>query len=130
MIVPPEKRERGKTFDDEALPFSLKSPAKLFAIQEQRNFGHSRSHSDLKLKEKAHYEPTTPPKQNEELSKPSPQRPGLGKVPRKSFMEPSIQGAKLRQEKLDDAVSRHIADVFFSVHVAGLEGEFAFFGSG
>lgn len=52
----------------------------------------------------------------------SSQRPGLGKTPRKSFMEPSIQGATSRQQKLDNAVLRHIADIFFTIHITGLQG--------
>jgi len=123
ILVPAEKGTKGRAFDDEALPFSLKSPAKLLAIKEHKAFGHSRSHSDIKLKDKSDYVPSAPSSQSTETAKlSSPQRPTLGKTPRKSFMEPSLQGAKTRRDKLDDAIVRHIAEIFFTLHVPELKG--------
>jgi len=123
ILVPAEKGAKGKAFDDEALPFSLRSPAKLLAIKEQKAFGHSRSHSDPKLNDKSSYGPSTALSQSTETTKlSSPQRPILGEILRRSFKEPSPQGAKTRHDKLDDAIMRHTAELFFTLHVAELKG--------
>ncbi|KAK5118939.1 hypothetical protein LTR62_000150 [Meristemomyces frigidus] len=47
------QRHRGKTIDDDAVPQTLTSPAKLVALREQSRLEHSRSSSDLRSTLKA-----------------------------------------------------------------------------
>jgi len=82
------------TIDDDALPNSLKSPAKLLAQREVKTLEHSRSSAEL--------------------------RPSLAKLRRRSTMEWAAS-PHVRQKKLEDVAARRMADVFFSIHVEGVE---------
>lgn len=134
-------RKRGRTFDDDALPQTLKSPAKLLALREQKALGHSRSSTDLRAviedatgdeegaivvdavngspvgsssKQKApdgHGNGSTPPR-----------RPHFRKLRRRSTLEWASATPQRRQQRLEDVIRDRAADVFFSLHVEGLQG--------
>jgi hypothetical protein len=109
--------------DDEALPYALKSPAKTLAIREHKQLEHSRSQTNLRpIKES---EDGTPPK-NEEIASANgevktPTRPGIGRLRRRSTLEWVNASPLARQKKLEDIISTRMVDVFFSLHVAGLQ---------
>ncbi|KAK6431381.1 hypothetical protein LTR95_012462, partial [Oleoguttula sp. CCFEE 5521] len=125
-------RPRGKTIDDDALPTTLVSPAKLVALREKKSLGHSRSSTDLRRvlehavsveseseadshangsldRKAANASPKTPP------------RPSLAKMRRRSTLEWANASPQKRQEKLENVVADKMADVFFSLHVHGVE---------
>ncbi|KAF2844687.1 hypothetical protein T440DRAFT_314068 [Plenodomus tracheiphilus IPT5] len=108
-------RSRGKTFDDEAIPSTLKSPTKALALRESKGLSHSRSSSDLKSSPEATRqngslrEPTTPTK---------PTRPGFGKgLKRRTTIEWTNASPLTRQKKLEDITAGRMADTFFTLHV-------------
>ncbi|KAF2452961.1 UV radiation resistance protein and autophagy-related subunit 14-domain-containing protein [Lineolata rhizophorae] len=170
-------RSRGHTIDDDALPYTLTTPAKALALRESKKLEHSRSSSDLgsmaerssggksKLESKGKVQgkgkgaastssqglqdgysggvtavesapaepgardgaeqgsgmdgggdssggtpkPTTPP------------RPTFTKMRRRSTMEWANASPLSRQKKLEDVTSGRMADVFFSLHVDGMD---------
>ncbi|KAH9866276.1 hypothetical protein J1614_008842 [Plenodomus biglobosus] len=112
-------RSGGKTFDDEALPSTLKSPTKALALREAKGLSHSRSSSDLK----SFPEPTRP---NGSLHGPTTPtkapRPGFGKeMKRRTTMEWTNASPLTRQKKLEDITAGRMADTFFTLHVEGQE---------
>ncbi|KAK4553947.1 hypothetical protein LTR86_009123 [Recurvomyces mirabilis] len=139
-LAPPSPlRRRGKTIDDDAVPQSLTSPAKLVALREQRTLEHSRSSSDLRgnsLKAVAEDALTfdqdrddnaldvsngSPKSKTRPNGAPrTPQRPVLSKMRRRSTLEWANATPQRRQERLENVTSDRMADVFFSVHVDGI----------
>lgn len=120
-FTPPAKRYGGTAFDDETLPHTLKSPAKLLALSEKSQLVQSRSYTDLKVQS---------PTMNETsldfgtLANTGhvnrPQRPSKSQLRRRSTLNWDTT-PKQRQRKLQDAIAGRTADVFFSVHVIGVE---------
>lgn len=105
-------RARGKTFDDEAVPHTLKTSAKLLAVSEGNSLSHSRSFSDLSAQGNSNISPETSirPLDTHRLSF------GSGHSRPKPTLQRVNTSPKQRQDTLKDAVSRRTADVFFSVH--------------
>lgn len=116
------------------MPDNLVSPAKRLALREQKVLGHSRSSSDLRRvpedaissgakdsdgasdtndspKKKANGAPTTP------------KRPPMARLRRRSTLEWINASPQTRQEKLENVTAERLADVFFSLHVHGVEGQ-------
>lgn len=133
------KGQRVKTNDDDALPQSLRSPSKIVALREQKSLGHSRSSTDLRsLSEDAVVEGAESiddtaiangsPKANKQRQRPnttattSPKRPDLRRMRRRSTLEWASSTPTKRQQRLEDVVSEHLVDTFFTLHVPGLEG--------
>ncbi|KXT17403.1 hypothetical protein AC579_5743 [Pseudocercospora musae] len=134
-------RKRGKTIDDEALPQSLKSPAKLVSLREQRALGHSRSSTDLRAvvedavidSDKLSVAPLRPEEDNgspgskkehgrsKSALTGSPTRPLHLKPRRRSTIEWHNATPQRRQERLEDAIKERMADVFFTLHVRNAE---------
>jgi len=117
----PAKRYGGKTIDDEALPLSLKSPAKLLALSEKTQLAQSRSYTDLKTHS------TTTNETSSDLGTSvtdghinHPQRPSKSQLRRRSTLNWDTS-PKQRQRNLQDAIARRTADVFFTLHVSGVE---------
>ncbi|KAH9866878.1 hypothetical protein IAQ61_007467 [Plenodomus lingam] len=108
-------RARGKTFDDEAIPSTLKSPAKALALRQGKGLSHSRSSSHLQSSSEATrqngslHRPTTPTNSS---------RPRLGNgLERRATMEWSNASPLTRQKKLEDITAGRMADTFFTLHV-------------
>lgn len=136
------KRSRGKTIDDDALPQTLKSPAKIVSLREQKSLGVSRSSTDLRavaeeaLAEsdstaisgvEANGSPVAKQKKQRTQSathttNTSPRRPGFKRLRRRSTIEWANATPQRRQERLEDVTRERMADVFFSLHVQGIEG--------
>ena len=131
-------RKRGKTIDDDALPQTLQSPAKLVALREQRALEHSRSSEDLKALSRedatadaldgAAVEDGSPLKEKRgmltgsgNLSAASPRRPELRRR-RRSTLEWANATPQRRQERLENVTKERMMDVFFSLHIEGVEG--------
>ncbi|KAK3680191.1 hypothetical protein LTR78_000568 [Recurvomyces mirabilis] len=139
-LAPPSPlRRRGKTIDDDAVPQSLTSPAKLVALREQRPLEHSRSSSDLRgnsLQAVAEDALTFDQDRDDNVlnvsngspkskTRPNgaprtPQRPVLSKMRRRSTLEWANATPQRRQERLENVTSERMADVFFSLHVDGI----------
>lgn len=137
LDAPTTSRRRGKTIDDDALPHTLKSPAKLVALREQRQvLEHSRSSSDLRsvAEDGGAGERGvgmtrvngSPVKGEGEGSRAvmdgTPKRPTMGRTRRRSTLEWANATPQRRQEKLKRVTEERMADVFFSLHVEGVEG--------
>ena len=131
------RRSRGKTIDDDALPQTLKSPAKLVALREQKTLGHSRSFTDLRgVPEDAvtdergeigegalvHANGSPKGKQKANGSPKTPQRPPFARMRRRSTLEWANASPQSRQEKLENVTAERMADIFFSLHVEGVKG--------
>ena len=134
LDTPSPGRRRGKTIDDDALPHTLNSPAKMLALRESKALEHSRSSSDLrsvaedqdasvavvddgpmngspvKAKGKGRLHGQTPP------------RPMLGRMRRRSTLEWANATPQKRQERLERVTGERMADVFFTLHVHGIDG--------
>lgn len=128
LNAPSHSRKRGKTIDDDALPNTLKSPAKIVALREHKLLGHSRSSSDLQRV--AEHPPTdSTGKENDNLgdnkgetkAPRTPKRPSLPRPRRRSTLEWANATPQSRQEKWEIATAERVADVFFSLHVQGIE---------
>lgn len=127
-------RKKGQIFDDDALPQTLKSPAKLLALQEQKAMGHSRSSIDLRAVVEANAleeddgspvaAKTTGKENMRKTSSTAPKRPQpFRKSRRRSTLEWANATPQRRQERLEDVTKGRMVDVFFSLHVQGGEGE-------
>ncbi|WPH01975.1 Hypothetical protein R9X50_00482900 [Acrodontium crateriforme] len=125
---PSHSRQRGKTIDDDALPNSLKSPAKIVALREQKLLGHSRSSSDLQ-RVAEHPSNDSISKENDNLvdnnneaqASRTPKRPPLPRPRRRNTLEWVNATPQSRQEKWESATAERLADIFFSLHVHGIE---------
>ncbi|RMX82597.1 hypothetical protein D0869_05940 [Hortaea werneckii] len=123
----PSGRTRKKTIDDDAVPNTLTSPAKLVALREQRGLAHSHSSSDLRTVSEHDTDAQqgsrngngTPVKANGAPK--APQRPTVGRMRRRSTLEWVNATPQTRQEKLEAVAKSRLADVFFSIHVEGVE---------
>lgn len=103
------------------MPQTLKSPAKIVAQREFRALEHSRSSEDLKS--------LSSPKEDEEFSPAeriqrngTPPRPQMRRMRRRSTLEWANATPQRRQEKLEKVTEERLMDVFFTLHVRGLEG--------
>ncbi|TKA62062.1 hypothetical protein B0A49_12476 [Cryomyces minteri] len=138
LSPPSPARPRGKTTDDEALPFNLKTPAKVLALRENRQLGHSRSSADLrpiqeaaKVSAKASEEESAmsapqderggSPNGSSGVKSSKPTRPTFARLRRRSTMEWSGASPQQRQKKLEDVTAARMADTFFSLHVVAAE---------
>ncbi|KAF2165261.1 hypothetical protein M409DRAFT_67503 [Zasmidium cellare ATCC 36951] len=132
-------RKRGKTIDDDALPNTLNSPAKLVALREQKALGISRSSTDLRavaenaVSEAEDVESTITggangsPKSGKERQRRQsataarPRRPEFRKLRRRSTLEWAQSTPQKRQERLEKTTKERMADVFFTLHIHGVE---------
>ncbi|KAK5167600.1 uncharacterized protein LTR77_007299 [Saxophila tyrrhenica] len=138
----PAARRRGKTIDDDALPNTLQSPAKLVALRERENkrgaLEHSRSSSDLRAAtggtavsddgdeagEDGFEGPEngSPLKSRGKARQSQGTRPRMpGRMRRRSTLEWAHSTPQRRQERLERALEERMVDVFFSLHVLGVE---------
>ena len=134
-------RRKDQAYDDDALPQTLTSPAKLLALQEQKALGHSRSSTDLRAvveaaatdderpqeATSASGSPIATSKKGKEnvsqTAQASPRRPQLRRPRRRSTLEWANATPQRRQEKLQATVTGRMADAFFSLHVQGVKGK-------
>ena len=133
---PSGTRRRGKTIDDDAVPHSLKSPAKIVALREHRVLEHSRSSSDLRTVSE-----TTVAGAEDDASTAvtgdgsplkgkaksvavdgTPTRPKFGRMRRRSTLEWANATPQRRQERLERVTEERMVDCFFGLHVEGIEG--------
>lgn len=119
-------RRRSHSIDDDAVPTSLVSPSKAKAQQQQRPLLHSRSSADLTaIQETAlgtESAPETPRKSSDtKRSSATPKRPSAFKLRRRSTLDWINASPQARQQKLEDTVGKRTADVFFTLHVQGLQ---------
>ena len=124
----PPTRRRGKTIDDDAVPQNLKSPAKLVALRENKALEHSRSSTDLRSAgateaaiEGTNGSPVKPKDRHVSSTQTTPPRPSF-KMRRRSTLEWANATPQGRQERLEKVTGERMADVFFSLHVPGVEG--------
>ena len=138
LTPPSPRRQRTKTIDDDGLPTSLVSPARLLALREQKPLEHSRSSSNLRGDLKAVHEDAVEVDENVSVlgqANGSPKgksrlngtprtpttRPSLSKMRRRSTLEWASATPQRRQEKLESVTAERMADVFFSMHVEGVK---------
>lgn len=119
----PAARRRTTTIDDDAVPHTLRSPAKMLALSETRALEHSRSSTDLRAAGEATAVPApetdgSPPKRKDRRTPP---RPSV-RMRRRSTLDWSSATPQGRQERLEAVAGQRMADVFFSLHVARVQG--------
>lgn len=110
-------RTRGHTTDDEAIPSTLTSPAKLNNPKYVSRLGHASSSLNLQEVGKA----GTGPGDVTYHTKP-PQRLLQGQLKRRITSEWSGASPPERQRKLEEVISMRMLDAFFSLHIANVEG--------
>ncbi|PNS19208.1 hypothetical protein CAC42_2385 [Sphaceloma murrayae] len=122
-LIQPDGRQRGKVIDDDALPNTLKSPAKQLALLEARGLGHSRSSDDLRPihedKNKLSNVNGTANGSSKAPSKDKKRRPSAAKLRRRSTLEWASETPQKRQDRLEAVSAARLADIFFTLHVAG-----------
>lgn len=121
-------RRRTKTIDDDAIPQALKSPAKMVALREHKTLEHSRSSTDLRSAgatdgaiDEANGSPIKAKERHSPSAQRTPPRPNF-RMRRRSTLEWANATPQGRQEKLEKVTGERMADVFFTLHVAGVEG--------
>ncbi|GAB7356595.1 hypothetical protein MBLNU459_g7323t1 [Dothideomycetes sp. NU459] len=120
-------RPRRQTNDDEALPTALKTPAKMLALREGKQLGHSRSSNDLRpIHETAIDDAAKPSAVHgngapKDAKQKTPPRPSFAKMRRRSTMEWAGATSQQRQRKLESVSATRMADIFFSLHVSGVQ---------
>ncbi|PSK42993.1 hypothetical protein B9Z65_6947 [Elsinoe australis] len=123
-LIQIDGRQR-KVIDDDALPNTLKSPAKQLALREAKTLGHSRSSDDLRPIHEDKDKPATT--NGATLNNGSPKapakekkgRPAIAKLRRRSTLEWASETPQRRQTRLEAVSAARLADVFFTLHVAG-----------
>lgn len=109
-------RTRGKTIDDESLPHTLRTPAKLLS-QRENKLEHSRSSSDLRLPPKLDGLVEAEDTKDDAPASPKPQI----KLRRRSTLNWTNAPPRARQMKLEDAARQRMANTWFSLHCSGME---------
>lgn len=111
--VPP----RNKPIDDESLPTTFSSPAKLQAQRENLKLEHSRSSTDLR----SHGGDASFDSKNGSTSGPqrSAIRPVRASVRRRSTLNWANETPAVRQKLLEDSVQERRLTTFFSLHKVG-----------
>jgi hypothetical protein len=106
----------------------------MVAMREQRTLEHSRSSSDLKTlaedgtkseseeKRIAERVETNGSPSKSTVAQRTPPRPPAIRLRRRSTLEWANATPTRRQEKLESVTAERLADVFFSLHVEGVEG--------
>lgn len=108
-------RVRGKTIDDDDIPNTLKSPAKLLAQAESRTRLQSRSYVDLKLSLAERPSINGTSSENEgKVHNPRRNR-------RRSTLPWSGGNLESRQAKLEDITKTRMANTWFSIHCNGID---------
>ena len=119
-LVPGHAKKRGQTIDDESIPSTLKTPAKIIAQRETRKLEHSRSSVDLtstRLKENRIAKVDDSDSDVPILHRP--ERPISSKLRRRSTLNWSNAPPRVRQTKLEDVARARMADTWFSLHCLG-----------
>ncbi|KAI9721162.1 MAG: hypothetical protein M1828_005269 [Chrysothrix sp. TS-e1954] len=118
LLDPEAKQSQGRANDDDALPHTLKSPTKLLSLDEKRSLTHSRSFDNLQSSldggpDEARDGTLT---NGHALS---PKKSTRRRARRRSTLDWTNVSPKQREARLQDALGRHMADVFFSLHIEG-----------
>ncbi|KAK8232384.1 UV radiation resistance protein and autophagy-related subunit 14-domain-containing protein [Phyllosticta capitalensis] len=121
-LAQPSSRPRGKTIDDDAIPSTLKTPAKTLAQRESRKLEHARSSTDLRARDLHPIgESAANGQSGQDISLDAPVRPNISRLRRRSTMKWSGASPLERQKKLEDVAEGRMANIFFSLHVADNE---------
>jgi len=112
----------------------------MLALRESKHLGHSRSQDNLRpIHENALHSSLSSSESALDLSSSSdtplsrvtspvqvkirsPSRPTFAKMRRRSTLEWASAGPSQRQKTLEDVSAARMADIFFSLHVSGIEG--------
>ena len=109
-------RTRGKTIDDESLPYALKTTTKILSERETK-LEHSRSSSDLRSPLK-----TNDLAEADHLNNGAPARPKPPIKPRRrSTLNWTNAAPRVRQTKLENVARERMADTWFSLHCSGMK---------
>ncbi|KAL6721730.1 hypothetical protein ACLMJK_000835 [Lecanora helva] len=119
-VSPQASRSRGKTIDDESLPYALKTPAKIFAQREIPKLEHSRSSTELKSPLQKSSIPLRGESEAESSDNAS-SRPLNGKLRRRSTLNWTNASPRARQDKLENVVRERMAQTWFSLHCSDAE---------
>lgn len=108
------------------MPSSIKSPAKTLAVREQKSLAHSRSSDNLRPIQELEGTQEDQGTENEQaVDDGSPSlkaiRPPVSRLRRRSTLEWVSATPQMRQKKLEDIITARMADIFFAIHVDGLE---------
>ena len=111
-------RSHGQTIDDDSLPTTLHTQAKLLAKRETHKLGQSRSSDDLP----AHASSGESSKSQASNGVPSgAPRPLKERLRRRSTLNWTNESSEARQKKLEGATAGHMAETWFSLHCEGVE---------
>ncbi|PCG96960.1 UV radiation resistance protein/autophagy-related protein 14 [Penicillium occitanis (nom. inval.)] len=116
LSITPPNRARGKTIDDDDIPYSLKTPVKLASQAQNRGVTQSRSYTDLKS-----ISPKVQPLDGGQEQHDKQIRESR-RIRRRSTLPWSGGNLQSRQTKLEDIARSRMADVWFSIHCDGIDG--------
>ncbi|KAI5241949.1 hypothetical protein E4T42_07855 [Aureobasidium subglaciale] len=108
----PNRPRRG-TIDDDGLPATKKSPAKMLALRDAHtSMNHSKSSDDLR----PIHESTLSLSPTSTKGR-TPPRPSLAKLRRRSTLEWASSTSQQRQRRLQDVSAQRMANLFYSLHI-------------
>lgn len=116
LSIAPPTRARGKTIDDDDIPYSLKTPVKLASQAQNRSVTQSRSYTDLKS-----ISPKVQPVDGDQGQHDKQLRESR-RIRRRSTLPWSGGNLETRQTKLEDIARSRMADAWFSIHCDGIDG--------
>ena len=111
-------RPRGRTIDDESLPYAFKSPSKLLAQRENLKLEHSKSSSDLRSSQQ--HDDAKGKGKVTSIDDSVQSRPSGAALRRRSTLNWSNASPGVRQKKLEDVADARMADTWFSLHCSGI----------
>jgi hypothetical protein len=116
-------RRLSTALDDEALPQSLSTPAKLLSKQEQRKLEQSRSSTDLTSIHEKHTKDgvLSDGRSAGDTTPQTPRRPSSKRMRRRSTLEWVNASPAARQKRLENVTRSRLMDVFYSLHVENEE---------
>ncbi|EED22871.1 UV radiation resistance protein (UVRAG), putative [Talaromyces stipitatus ATCC 10500] len=115
LSITPPNRARGKTIDDDDIPYALETPVKLASQAQNRSIIQSRSYTDLKSASSQKQPVNGEQEQDDKRVKES------RRMRRRSTLPWSGGNLESRQTKLEDIARSRMADVWFSIHCDGID---------
>ena len=114
-VAKPVERARTRTIDDNSLPTTFSSPAKLLAQYEGQKLEHSKSSTDLKSQASVIATDTKDKHHGNGLAV----RPSKTGMRRRSTLNWANESPMARQKLLKDAAAERRVDAFYSLHELG-----------
>ncbi|KAJ9634486.1 hypothetical protein H2204_006311 [Knufia peltigerae] len=123
-VTAPSPRKHAKTITDDDAPYNLTSPSKRALKNDAKSLTQSRSFTNLTVIADDTHTPSTFQKAatSYEKNEKHTDRPGTGRMRRRSTLHWTSASPRARQSKLEDMVVNRLADTWISLHSPGNPG--------